>query len=120
MINKFGIGIDSVDLESFQTRMTHTFITRILSEEEQACYNALSHPQRKLEYAAGRFAVKEAFVKAVKKVVKGLNFKDISVLNDEDGAPYLKIPHYDGYAFDISITHTKTIAMAVVCILKKG
>ena len=115
-----GIGIDAVDLASFKRRMQDNFIDRILSEKERAVYDALNHPQRKLEYAAGRFAVKEAYVKAVKKVGKGLNFKDISVLNDTNGAPYLLVPSQSASIIDISITHTEYTVIAIVLMDKEA
>ena len=57
---------------------------------------------RKKEYLGGRFAAKEAFLKANKKGIGEIPFHEIEVLNDESGAPYVN--NSDAL---ISISHEK-------------
>jgi holo-[acyl-carrier protein] synthase len=75
------------------------------------------------EELAGRFAVKEALLKAIKTGWRrGATFKDIAVLNEPSGAPYVKLSGRtkeitDGLGvkkIHVSISHTKELAVAVV------
>jgi holo-[acyl-carrier protein] synthase len=67
---------------------------------------------------AGRFASKEAYSKAIGTGInKNFGWKDIEILNDEKGKPYInhiKENHYSKNKFEISISHTKEYACAVV------
>ncbi len=105
-----GIGIDLVDLNRLDINNKH-FVSRILSNEELVIFNQLPHDRRKLEYLGGRFAAKEAYLKACHKGLGEIPFKDISILNDEFGAPYINKEHTM-----ISITHESHYAMAFVII----
>jgi len=103
-------GIDIVKI----SRMTEKIALRILGEEEKRIYDSLDHPLRKQEFAAGRFAAKEAFVKASGR--KDIPFSAIEFLSNEDGSPgpsgaLLEIA---GSAVTVSISHEKEYAIAVV------
>lgn len=108
-----GIGVDLVEIERIQKNEDRIqFIERILSPEEQVLYQELSHPKRKSEFLAGRFAVKEAYSKALGTGIGKVRFKDIIVLNDEKGKPYLK---NDPSAL-VSISHSDHYCVAMVII----
>ncbi|MDD2333999.1 MAG: 4'-phosphopantetheinyl transferase superfamily protein, partial [Mesotoga sp.] len=53
-------GIDIINI----SRMTETVAKRILGKEEREIFDGLGNERRRMEFAAGRFAAKEAFVKA--------------------------------------------------------
>jgi len=55
-----GIGTDIVRIQ----RLTDPLIKKILSESEFKIYLSFSSEKRKKEFAAGRFAAKEALIKA--------------------------------------------------------
>lgn len=76
-----GVGVDIVKISRFNDVNEH-FINRILTKEELVVYN-----QRvdKVKYLASRFAAKEAYFKATQDI----HYLSISVLNDENGAPYI-------------------------------
>lgn len=105
-----GIGVDMVDLRRLDIS-NQTFIKHILSDEEYAYFLKLSSDKRKLEFVGGRFAGKEAYLKAYHLGLGGKKFKDISILNDSDGSPYLNDPHAL-----ISISHEHNYAIAFVLI----
>jgi holo-[acyl-carrier protein] synthase len=83
------------------------------------------HPRARAEHVAGRFAAKEAAMKALGTGWRGLAFKDVEVGRDPRGKPTLS---FHGRALDrsrelrvasteLSITHTATMAAAVVALL---
>lgn len=111
-----GIGIDLVDIARFKDKLYDAFIDRILSQEERHVFDGFKEEQRQMTYLASRFAAKEAYTKAVKHFDSPLNFKDVSVLNDAHGAPYLVSayqPHRPVWV-SLSHTHTQVVAMVVL------
>jgi len=125
-----GIGIDSAEIERFAD--WHTFsddkLRKIFSNEEIAYCREL--PIKSAERFAVRYAVREAFFKAVsamnlKKYVPFLTVcKLIDVCRDEQGACTLKVdwhkliqsPVATNFRAHLSMTHDKTRAVAVVII----
>lgn len=105
-----GIGTDILDLRRLDLN-NETLIKHILSKEEYACFQKLSSEKRKREYFGGRFAGKEAYLKAMHTGIGGKAFHDISILNHEDGSPYLN----DEKA-QISISHENDYVVAFVII----
>lgn len=103
-----GIGVDIVDLSRLDVDNEH-FVKHILSDEEFAQFDKFSTDKRKREYLGGRFAAKEAYLKANHLGIGGISFHDIVILNHEDGSPYLN----DKDA-EISIAHDGGIAIAFV------
>jgi holo-[acyl-carrier protein] synthase len=109
-----GIGVDLVKIERFKLD-DERFIKRVLSEDEITLMNARRSHRRKLEFIAGRFAVKEAFLKALGEGIGNLPLKEIEVLADVRQKPYIK---YQNYNVQVSITHTETDACGFVVIEK--
>ncbi len=104
------IGVDIVDLERLDISNTH-FVERILSPLEQDVFYKLKTEQRKKEFLGGRFAGKEAYLKAMQTGIGGIDFHDISILNHENGSPYLV-----DLKGEISLSHEKKYAIAFVVI----
>lgn len=101
------IGIDNV-LISRCDSLSPRFPERILSERERSEYRERA-PARRAEYLAGRFAAKEAYVKASGR--RGIGYSRIEVLNGDDGEPVLYV---DGVRTgQVSLTHD-LVATAVV------
>ena len=109
-----GIGIDVVDLARFAETMerTPTLRNRLFTSAEAVL---------PLESLAGRFAAKEAFVKAL-KAPAGMSWQDIEVVNGSQGAPDFQL---HGAALDrtkelgittvhVSISHDTSVATAFV------
>ena len=78
-----GIGVDIVDVARFSSSLERTpkLMDRVFAEKEQ---------QLKLESLAGRFAAKEALIKALGKS-DGLTLNEICVVNDEVGRPWFDL-----------------------------
>lgn len=105
------IGVDIIEMERFESFLDNEKkLTRILSLEEIIVLNSLASRTRKLEYIAGRFAVKEALIKAGLK----FNYTDVSVLNQEDGSPYIKSDCENNILVSISHNRSQTIAFVIV------
>jgi len=85
-----GIGSDIARVERFFRAMQRhgpRFAQRILGPDEHALWLQKSQPTA---FLAKRFAAKEAFVKALGLGLReGMQWRDIQVLNDALGKPYL-------------------------------
>jgi holo-[acyl-carrier-protein] synthase len=107
------VGIDIVDItrvERIIKRFGDRFLNRVFSEKELDYVGRRMKPQESL---AGRFAAKEAFIKAYGKTA---NFKEIEILQ-EKGRPYIM---FRGKAYpEVSISHERAYAVAVVVIGKE-
>ena len=113
-----GIGIDIVKskrIESLWKTHGDHFLKKILSDDEIAAMP----PKFPVPYISGRFALKEAIVKASGK--RDFAFSEISVLNDETGKPFVKdkdvigriIGREEGsFAIHVSISHEKEYCTA--------
>ncbi|WP_085993429.1 holo-ACP synthase [Oceanobacillus senegalensis] len=112
-----GIGIDIIELHRIQKSVkNHKFIERILTNEERQLYEQLTRERRRVEFAAGRFAAKEAFAKATGTGIGKLSFQDMKVLPNEFGAPVIHVKNFKKEKIFISITHSKEYAVAQVVI----
>jgi len=88
----YGIGIDIVEIDRFEralARWGNRLCERIFTPRElSACGNRV-RPGRHL---AVRFAAKEAFLKAAGiGMFQGVAWREIEILNDSSGRPYLQI-----------------------------
>lgn len=113
-----GIGLDIVELDRVQKiiKRQPKFIHRILTPNEQKVYEQRS-ATRRIEFAAGRFAAKEAFAKAVGTGIgRNLSFQDIEIKADDNGKPFICAPFSQGV--HLSITHSRDFAAAQVIIEK--
>jgi len=113
------IGLDIVEIARIEQdvqKFGDRFIQRILGEREQAVYRQRS--DRAL-FLAGRFAAKEAVVKAL-----GVYLTDrpplaqLEIINDLSGRPELSVPddlqsQLRGARCALSITHERKYAAAV-------
>lgn len=91
MIIKTGIDIIEVSrIEENITKHGNTFLNRIYTDKEiKYCE---SKKVQKFQSYAGRFAAKEAVFKAVSEFVENkfdIEWKDIEILNDESGRPFV-------------------------------
>ena len=102
-----GIGIDIVEIKRIS--LEDRFIDLVLSDREK---ELLEKRVNKKEFLAGRFAAKEAFLKANHKGLGDIPLKNIEVLNLENGQPF--IIYNNNEYFEVSISHEKEYAVAVV------
>lgn len=107
------IGIDIVEFEEIKERLSDRFIKRILSEQELVKYHRIKKIEDKIAYLAGRFAAKEAYTKVYKQFDEPLNFTDVEILNDENGAPYIISKYHKDDIVKVSISHSRNYAVAI-------
>ena len=117
MIASVGIDIVEVariekDVERFGTR----FVERILGDKELALFEKR---QDQALYLAGRFAAKEAVVKALGRYLSDRPpLHQLQIINDNSGQPRLELPDdveskLNGASCLLSITHERNYAAAV-------
>ena len=105
------IGIGTDILKVSRIKLEHS--KRVLSTEEIKIFNS----SRKREYLAGRFSLKEAIIKAIGSTKYSIGMRDITVLNDEKGKPFLLKPIFDDIKIHISISHEKEYCIGF-CIIE--
>jgi len=99
------IGVDLARIARFENQQV--LAKKILSSNEIAVY--MQHPQPST-YLAGRFAGKEAFIKAYRQLPLP-ELSSIEVLNREDGSPYIL---FNLDIYEISISHDGEYVIAMV------
>ena len=117
----FSIGIDTIEINRIKKSMNRKgFLNRILGNEEFEQLNIKNFPAQSV---AGNFCAKEAFSKAVGTGFRGFYMKEVEIIKNEIGKPFIKLTGkafelYGKFSFSVSITHTKNLASAVVLFSK--
>ena len=90
MKHLIGIGTDIIKTSRIKNSIKNKkFIKRIYSSEE---IKIAKNINRNYNYFAKRYCAKEAFVKALGTGFScNISFKDISILNDKKGKPFIKL-----------------------------
>lgn len=102
-----GVGTDIVEVS--RVSLTKAFIERILTPEEQTHLEKISQDARKLEFLAGRFAAKEALMKALGTGIGQSSFQDFNIVPTSSGQPQCELP---GMNVFLSISHDGGFALA--------
>lgn len=124
-----GIGVDIVENDRIKKATKNKdFIKRIFTKNE---INLSKLEKNNIGFYAKRFAAKEAFAKSLGTGFrKGLNFKDIEILNDNLGKPYFNINNklqkilkrltkINSFNFFLSLSDEKSYSVAFVTIQTK-
>ena len=123
MLLIIGCGIDLVKIERIEKiikRWGNNFNSRIFTPlERDYCEKKKDN---KFQSYAGKFAAKEALLKALGLGLRGANWKEIEIKNDELGQPIIctsgklkNIASLKGISkYFITISHTKEYAIAQV------
>lgn len=127
MAELIGLGTDLVDVERMREVLARRtgFVDRVFHPAEQIYADRQNDPTQR--YAA-RFAAKEAVMKAMGVGLGAVALADIEVTKEPSGAPGIQL---HGTAADlaerlgvaswqISLSHTRTAASAVVVALGHG
>lgn len=119
-----GIGIDAVDIVRFRTMLERRpgLRERLFTPAE---IDALATRVDQAPSLAARFAAREATMKALGVGLGAFGFHDVAVANDAGGRPRLVVTGKAASLaaaagvtrWDISLTHTDTVAVAVVAAL---
>ena len=118
-----GCGIDVVELTRFRRAMARggkAFLRRVFTPDEQAY--AMARRRTTLLHLAGRFAAKEAVIKAMSQLEprRLLAMHQVEIRNDRLGRPYV-ILHDRSLRrakVHVSLSHVDTVAVASAIALK--
>jgi holo-[acyl-carrier protein] synthase len=107
-----GIGIDICQI----SRVKLNLAKRILTEKELELFDNFKDEKRKKEFLAGRFSAKEAILKALTGIKEKIYMRDIVILNDNLGKPYVIEPFFIELKIHVSISHEKeySVGQAIV------
>ncbi|WHH61748.1 holo-ACP synthase [Petroclostridium sp. X23] len=85
-----GIGIDIVEIDRISRAImkNSAFVQRFFTENEQDYFKERNN---RYEVIAGNFAAKEAFSKALGTGIRNFTLKDVEVLRDPVGKPYINL-----------------------------
>lgn len=118
----FGTGIDLTKISRFEKLVDSShFLEKFFNSVEIEYIK--KRGAGSAQTLAGRFAAREAFYKALGTGFKGFNSKDITVLNNSDGKPYIEPSKKvsdklnklaDNWNIHLSISHEKEYAIAQV------
>lgn len=114
-----GIGIDIVVFDQMESacKKQEKFYEYLLTKAEIKSYQDLNS-EKKIQFLASRFAVKEAFSKAMGTGIgKKVNFQNITVLDNEKEQATIEESPFDGKSF-VSISHSKSMLIAQVVLEK--
>jgi len=108
------IGTDLVEVVRIRSAIQETgdrFLNRIYTKTEQDYCKSKANPE--IHYA-GRFAAKEAIMKALKSsgVDDPISFESIEILSSKTGEPIVVIDIKFGGQCKVSISHTDSHAIA--------
>lgn len=116
-------GVDVIEIARIQRTVAdfgERFLRRVFTERER------EHYARRVPELAARFAAKEATSKALGTGIRGIRWREMEILSNRRGKPVL-ILHGSAaeraaalglVAFDVSLTHSRTDAMAFVVALR--
>jgi len=118
------LGVDVIEIERVRRvlqRHPQRFLQRVYTPEEVAVCRGRVHE------LAARFAAKEAAMKALGTGARGLAWREIEVLPNRRGKPLLylhgraqeRAQTIGLHAVDISLTHSRVYALAVVAGLQE-
>jgi len=123
MIN-YNTGIDIIEINRIReavARWGDKFLRRVFTDKEiEICRN-------RYESLAGRFAAKEACMKALGAPGKGINWRDIEIASEKDGKPLVvlhgaakTLAEKEGTVSpSVTISHCKDYAVALVIDIKE-
>ena len=118
MIN---VGIDIIEIERIQNvkiRYPKRFLKKIFTQNE------INYCRDRSPQLAARFAAKEAMMKALGTVIRGVGWKDVEVIRNRGQAPQIKLSGRGKKVGEniglkntsLSISHSKDYAVACVTI----
>lgn len=119
-----GIGTDIVQIPRIErvfAKYGRKFVEKNFHSMEIKKFNILKVAWQ-ISFLSKRFAAKEAVAKALGTgITKGLRFKEIAIINDEQGAPKVIIDsknfcQYTNYKINISMSDDYPIALAFAVI----
>lgn len=119
---KLSVGTDIIEISRIQKAIEkdNTKFLDSLYTEKEIEYCEARNLSKYQSYAV-RFAAKEAIYKAINENIEDYTWKDIEILNDEKGKPFvsLHINVENLESIDISLSHCKEYAVAYAVAIYK-
>jgi|SRR3989338_62469 len=113
-----GVGTDIENVGRFRhldRGKNSNFLDKIFTKKELDYSFSKAKP---CQHLAARYAGKEAVVKALGSLGrKNINYKDIEILNDDNGIPKVNFNHDAQLNIHISLSHSNDRALAFAVIL---
>lgn len=120
-IKNFGIGTDIESIDRFRKLdyiINNSFLSKIFTENElEYCFSK----KKTASHLAARYVGKEAIVKALSSIGKvNLNYKEIEILNSENGVPRVRINNinFHNLLIYLSLSHCKDKAIAFAIVME--
>ncbi len=114
---RIGCGVDVIELARFRRAMTRggrAFMRRIFTAQEEAY--ARRRRRTTILHLAGRFAAKEAVIKAMSQVdpTRVVAMNQVEVRNDRWGRPHIVLhdPSSKRIKVHVSLSHVDSVAVA--------
>lgn len=119
LLDALGLGVDLQEVSAFEDYADPRdarFYERVFSAAEREYCLASASPA---EHFAGRFAAKEAVVKAMSRF-HSLSVEEVEIVREPSGRPSVRLalPAAAGFRAELSLSHTGTQAVAV-CLLER-
>lgn len=120
-----GIGCDVLNIDRIKKLLKYEkFLYKHFTESEIDMFNDnLKNEKNYVKKISSNFSVKEAFYKCVSKEIEVFKFKDIEILREENGRPYIKL--YNelkkfniGYNVHVTISNEVNIVTSFVILEK--
>jgi holo-[acyl-carrier protein] synthase len=122
-VGAIACGTDIIEIARIQKALDdfgERFLAKIYTERERERY------RDRVPELAARFAAKEATSKALGTGIRGIRWKEMEIISNRRGKPILvlhggaaeRAASLGLTAFDVSLTHSRTDAMAFVVALK--
>ncbi len=113
------VGVDVIEIARIQRALDdfgERFLRKVYTERERDRYGA------RVSELAARFAAKEATSKALGTGIRGIRWREMEVLSNRRGKPVLvlhgsaaaRAEKLGLMAFDVSLSHSRTDALAFV------
>jgi len=123
---KITCGTDIIEIERIEKAIEKSgniFLREIFTPKEIEYCQARN--KVKYQHFAARFAAKEAIFKAISYCLKDkyeIKWTDIEITNEENGKPIITFlkNKIEGMKLDLSISHCKQYAVAMVVAIKEG
>ncbi|WP_338958995.1 holo-ACP synthase [Fusobacterium vincentii] len=119
-----GIGNDIIEIERIEKAISkESFKNKVYTQRE---LENIEKRGDRVETYAGIFSAKEAISKAIGTGVREFSLTDLEILNDDLGKPYVVVSERldkiikskkEDYQIEISISHSKKYAIAMVIIM---
>lgn len=115
-----GVGVDIIEIDRIADAVEkENFCRKYFTDRENEYFDS---KKNKYEKVAGNYAAKEAFSKALGTGIRNFALREVEILRDELGKPYIELSGDAKKAaqknwikrFHVSISHCRTYAVAYV------